>query len=76
MENPNQNTVMALFFIAVAIMFIAGLAVVPVLQEAEAANAVSESWNNGQRGELMSEGKRQGNGGSGGGGGGGCASCG
>jgi hypothetical protein len=74
MENYIPNTVMALFFVAVAVMFIAGLAVIPALQEAQAANAISTSRDKGAQGELMSDGKRQGNGGSGGGGG--CQTCG
>ena len=39
MEKYNPNTVMAIFFVTIAIMFIAGLAVIPALelqQEVEA----------------------------------------
>jgi hypothetical protein len=68
MEKYNPNTVTAIFFVAIAIMFIAGLAVIPALQEAQAGNPISEQRNKGKWGEIMSEGKRQGNGGGGGGG--------
>jgi hypothetical protein len=56
---------MAVFFsvaVAIAVMFVAGLAVIPTLQEADAANTTSESRDKGARGELMSEGKHNGNG--------------
>jgi hypothetical protein len=69
MEKYNPNTVTAIFFVVIAMMFIAGLAVIPVLQEAQAGNAISDARNKGKWGELMSDGKRQGNGGGGGGGG-------
>jgi len=41
------------------------LIAIPIIEAADAANATSESRNKGQRGELMSDGKRQGNGGGG-----------
>jgi len=50
------------------------LIVLPAIQEAQAANAASDARNKGARGELMSDGKRQGNGGTAAGGG--CATCG
>ena len=63
MENHNPNTVIALFFVAVAVMLIGGLAVIPALQEAEAANGTSESRNKGQQGDKASRGNRAGGGG-------------
>lgn len=63
MENPFPNTAIAVFFsvVAIAVLFVAGLAVIPTLQEADAANTTSESRDKGARGELSSDGKRNGN---------------
>jgi hypothetical protein len=57
---------MAILLIASAVVLIGGLIVIPAIQEAQAANFISESRNKGQQGERASEGKRQGNGGGGG----------
>ena len=43
MHKNNVNTVLAIFFVAFAVVFIVGLVVIPALQEAQAANAISES---------------------------------
>jgi hypothetical protein len=61
-----MNNMMAILLIASAAIVIGGLTVIPVIEAVDAANAISESRNKGQRGELMSDGKRQGNGGGGG----------
>jgi SNF family Na+-dependent transporter len=60
MEKTDVNTALAIFFVAFAVVFIAGLVVIPALQEAEAANTISEQRNKGKWGAI------QGNGGGGG----------
>jgi SNF family Na+-dependent transporter len=68
-KNNASTTALAIFFVATAVVMIAGMVVIPAIQEAQAGNAISDARNKGKWGELMSDGKRQGNGGGGGGGG-------
>ncbi|HKO64514.1 MAG TPA: hypothetical protein VJU13_04880 [Candidatus Nitrosocosmicus sp.] len=70
------NKSISLLAITTILLTAIGLVVVPSLEQADAANIVSESKNKGKQGELKSDGKRQGKGGSEGGGGGGCQTCG
>ena len=64
------NNTMAVLLIASVVMLIGGMVLLPALQEAQAANAISTSRDKVARGELMSDGKRQGSGG-----GGTCGTC-
>jgi hypothetical protein len=53
-KNNNVNTVLVIIFLAGAIVVIGGLIVIPVIEEAEAANPTSESRNKGQQGDIAS----------------------
>jgi hypothetical protein len=66
MQISSRNSQMLTAFALIAVAFLAVGSVVTIIATADAANANSESRNKGQRGELMSDGKRQGNGGGGG----------
>jgi hypothetical protein len=58
MEKNDASTVLALFFIASAVMLIGGLALVPAIQEARAAaNENREERCCGQQGVSSSDGK-------------------
>ncbi len=61
--NTKPNTFATIFIITFGLMLIGGLAVVPIIEEAQAANSVSESKNKGQQGDSSSGGKRSGIGG-------------
>ena len=52
-----MNTALAMFFIDFAAVFIVELVVIPAIQQAEAANAISDARNKGKQGESSSEGK-------------------
>lgn len=60
MEKTNVDAALAIFFIAFAVVMIAGLVVIPAIQEAQAANAISGSKNKGEQGAISSDCKRQG----------------
>jgi hypothetical protein len=61
------NNMMAILLIASVAIVIGGLIAIPVIEAADAANAISDSRSKGKQGEIASQGKRQGNGGCGGG---------
>ena len=61
----SETTIMLSLAIALAIALVAGLVVVPVIEEAQAANPISDANNKGKRGESASGGKRSGSGGGG-----------
>ena len=69
-----RNSVALTAFALIAVVSLVTRSVATVMTQAEAANAISESRNKGQQGEIASDGKR--NGGGSDGGGGGCATCG
>ena len=61
MEEINKvNTALAIVLIAFAVVIMAGLIVIPALQEAQAANSISDSRDKGARGDAKSDFKRQG----------------
>lgn len=60
MDAKETTSIMA---IALAVVMIAGLIAIPVLEQAEAANPTSESRDKGQQGDRSSGGKRHGQGG-------------
>ena len=62
MSSSINNTMVFLLLATVGVI-LAGLIVIPVIEAAEAANAISESRNKGQQGESSSVGKRKGQGG-------------
>jgi hypothetical protein len=58
-----NSTTMAIFLIATVAVVLAELIAIYVIEAIEAANTTSESRDKGARGELMSDGKHNGNGG-------------
>jgi len=61
-QKTDVNTVLALIFLASAVVVIGGLIAVPVIEAADAANAISEGRNKGKHGEFASGGKSRGRG--------------
>ena len=59
----NTSTTMIILLLASAAIVIGGLIAIPVIEAADAANAISEGRNKGQNGEIKSNGRRQGGGG-------------
>jgi hypothetical protein len=65
MMNDRVNTttsLMAMLTIALAIALVGGLVVVPAIEQAHAANSISDARNKGKQGDLSSGGKRRGGG--------------
>jgi hypothetical protein len=56
MQKTDANTVLALIFLASAVVLIGGLIAIPIIEAADAANVVSDSRSKGQRGDVMSDG--------------------
>lgn len=62
MSHEKANLALVAVFLAATVAILAGLAVVPALQEAQAANCsdTAQAKNRGAQGDIASKGKRQG----------------
>jgi hypothetical protein len=56
MIKQNTNTLMVAIFVALGVVLIAGLMVIPAIDEAHARNAVASERNKGQRGSEQGRG--------------------
>jgi hypothetical protein len=62
MSSSINNTTMVFLLLASVGVVLAGLVIIPVIEEAKAANAISDSRSKGLQGERASGGKRSGQG--------------